>query len=899
MNQENKKKFNMKKYWQYIRIFSRLSVIWIFIIIWWGFSLFSPLQLHNQIIKTDLILFGIGFFFFIILGFYKKKDDSFLKKNIFLLIPFFLLLALTFTIIFYYKDITLSLLIFTAAVLLFSYAIDFEPFKELLWLLFLTCIGIFITSAFMNSVRGRPEFGAHFFCTQISYLLNFFGLRSSSISGTLLFNGKKITCDFIKLGIFPWLALTLSFCALILASLGKKGILIVIISFVLHYFYLLLRFAGLSIFMKNTMFLGLETFNLFYWRFLIFSFSPLILLWFIIVIQADFIELINLIKVPILPQFLQKNIQKSDILASMILFLIAVFLSFNYTFPGFENRQDLHFLIDEIHSQWESTLIDFDEKITGAIAENSYHSYLDYLSHFHEVSVITDKPLSNITTLPEGVNIINAIRLTSQVLNIQKSKETKNVLILKCITTPFSEDEIKAVKDFIFNGGCAFLIGDHTDVFFMNRNINELAKNFGIMYRQNAVHYVESGWPITDLRDYRIHPITSSLDKFIWATGDTLTLISPAFPLIFSPFVCYADEANYFFESFFGNTRLDAEEVLGSFCILAGSEYGKGRIVAFTDSTCFNNYLMFTVGRRELITGINSWFGTEKVINPFPWIILLLILCLIFLKIKKRGMKYDNFLYLLLIAISLGFIIGLIISNKLKKSVYTKPESIRQMPPKVLIDSSHNPKHCLSFGRSELFSSDISYDNLIFNIGRINIFPEIIYKDRIKRNILNNSNCLIICSPQKEYTDRERKAILDFVLDGGSLLLVEGANPNSTINQIAHLFGINYRLNPYRNKVFEMKKSFSNSRGAYKINPAWVDGDETLFAFQGMPIMSYLRKGKGLIILIGDDSIFEKNNKASYLITFQCNLMNAIVNKDVEALKSINWNYLIWGSDNH
>ena len=56
----------MSKTKNYITIFSRLLVLWLFVAIWWGISLFAPLEPHNQILKTDLIFLVMGLLLFAI-----------------------------------------------------------------------------------------------------------------------------------------------------------------------------------------------------------------------------------------------------------------------------------------------------------------------------------------------------------------------------------------------------------------------------------------------------------------------------------------------------------------------------------------------------------------------------------------------------------------------------------------------------------------------------------------------------------------------------------------------------------------------------------------------------------------------------------------------------------------
>ena len=62
--------------------------------------------------------------------------------------------------------------------------------------------------------------------------------------------------------------------------------------------------------------------------------------------------------------------------------------------------------------------------------------------------------IGNYCSIAEGVKIINARIIDPPLFNKIKnqSPDAKTVLILKCITTPFGENEIEAIKDFVSEG---------------------------------------------------------------------------------------------------------------------------------------------------------------------------------------------------------------------------------------------------------------------------------------------------------------------------------------------------------------------------------------------------------------------------------------------------------------
>ena len=127
--------------------------------------------------------------------------------------------------------------------------IDIESFSEMGFLLFLSSLGLGVTRLVMNFFQGKPEAGIHFFAYQISSLLNLFGQKSEVVSGAILFQGKKITCDLVKLGFYPWLAFTLTLLVVIVFVKGsfKKKISVLLIAFL---FIMVIYCSGFHLFLS-------------------------------------------------------------------------------------------------------------------------------------------------------------------------------------------------------------------------------------------------------------------------------------------------------------------------------------------------------------------------------------------------------------------------------------------------------------------------------------------------------------------------------------------------------------------------------------------------------------------------------------------------------------------------
>lgn len=804
------------------RLLLRVLGVWLLVVSWWALQLIDPLQAHTEPVKVVLPYILIGAIIFISLSSFEKSS---LQKTL-----------------------------------------------SRIGLVLLSClIGLLIASIFLRIIRGYPWFGTSFIAHQVSFLLNLFLQNTGVQGGTLFFQGDKVTLDLIKSGVYLLIAFWLGFCGLILSSSStiKDKLYCIGLAGIIHYGYGLIRLIWVALTHHGEVYAGLVPFNLTYWRWTLLTFVLLIPIWLFILNRFK-MEKIKLIETSRL------NLDRRSLSLGVLFLIAAIFIGVRYSFYGITTHKDRVILVDEIHSRWESTLIDFDREIQGVFAENSYHSFIDWLSRFYPCYVVTSQDLE----VPvDRVKTIHTKELSKGILEGFK-KEV--ILVLKCVTEEFKDEEIKTIVAFVKNGGSLFMIGDHTDVYFINTQLNKLAKHFGMKFEQNSVYMIDGGWIVTDKNDYTIHPVTRYLDKFIWATGDSLQLKPPAYPVVFSPIVSFADHVNYFKDYFFGNGMLDAYDIYGSYAVIGAAEIGKGRVVAFTDSTCFNNYLMYTVGRRELLKGVFQWLECRGSFDPFPLLVLLVLGVAIFLLFRYQMPVWTS-RYLLIGSLLIGAPAGYLIGNWHNTIFYPEPTPIHTLPKEVLMDAYHKSTHCISYGNSDDFMGQGSYDNFLFALGRIDIPWRINYKERLTNEILRVAPLLTIISPTKSFSKEELEDIRLWVQDGGSLLLIEGVNPNATINQIASLFGMNFRRDPF---------PYLNLSESKLTNPTYVDGGNPLFLFHDIPIVCYTKYGKGLVLCFGDDNAFTKSSlfaNSNYFLDLELGLVSALYNHDESALKKVDF----------
>ncbi|MDI6781312.1 MAG: hypothetical protein QME49_04300 [bacterium] len=763
-------------------------------------------------------------------------------------------------------------------------------------------IALLLVSACISLTAGYPTFCSSFLGHQVSFILNLFGFNSGVNETAVLLDGKTVLIDPIKAGLWQILAFMLVFSGL--AFFTTKRLSLIIIGFVCHYLYLIAYAAWMVVFIPKEMLPGMEIFDVFWGIKMWLRFLPILPLWFWLMhaskfrIQKSEVESPHsAFRIPHFPHFIKFSFSRLSLLP-LLLILLAFSTSMSCFFFGFskeKEREETVILIDEIHSRWESTLKEFNRQEFGMMAENNYHMFLEYISHFHKTYVVTD---DNQKSSVKGVITLHEKVLSKRLFDSLHGKRV--ILILKCFTRYPCDEEVNTIVDFVKSGGNILFIGDHTDVFFMDTYINKVSKRFGIEFMTNAVYVATGDWPVTDKRNMRYHPVTQYMDRFVWATSDVLRLSGNAFPLIFSPLASYTDQANYFNNYFFGDTMFRPENSMGIHAIMAAAEYGQGKVVAWSDSTCFNNEIMFTVDKRGLLSGIFSWFSHSKYINPFPAVAVVVLIILVwYLLYLLYLLRFRISLsWLLLLWLILGVLAGWMLSIGLNNILYPPQKPQIPLPAKILFDESHKPVNPLTMGNMDQMLGEDSYERFFYHLGRCKYYPEINYRYRLTKERLINTtaldtaslagtvSCLIITTPRSGFSKKEREDIAAFVKDGNGLLLIEGAGfDKTTINQVAACFGLHFRREPH---TLTLDNTFL-------VNPTFIEGGKTLLVHQDIPIISYVKHGKGLVLAIGDSGMFSNKGSGLYTewVVWMMNDMIELLGKgDEKALVRLDWQML-------
>lgn len=516
---------------------------------------------------------------------------------------------------------------------------------------------------------------------------------------------------------------------------------------------------------------------------------------------------------------------------AMFFFSFALVNSLWFQDPGILKRGRV--LIDEHYSNWEWTDKKFDTELYGVKSVYNYYCFADYLNHFYSIDRlrggITDGKLADC-----------------------------DVFIIKTPTTSFSEKGIDAIEQFVKNGGGLFLIGDHTNVFGTTININPLAKRFGIRFKYDATYdLVTSDLHFHKKNRLYSHASVKDMPYFLFATS--CSMYTPFFAedtmIVSNLKTMYLD---YSRGGYFPDKNKEFNYTFGLFLQSSGLKYGKGRVLAFSDSTCFSNFYMHIPGKPEYALGSINWLNrinrydfTVKLICFIVMAVSFVFILLNFVILKNHGFKQivqRSLVRVLVFTALLGVSTSTIFCDIVSSRSYKLPKEHTQMikigfeekfcnfriPSLQLL---HNPS--IDFQTFYVWSQRLGYVPTLFSL----------------EDSLDSFDMVVLVNPQRYFTEKEKKKIEDYIVNGGRLLLVDHPKGyKSTANKIMNTYGLEMDYKGYQENVevydgvneLVTLKSFSPIKG----------GRPLIFTKEKKSLLSIAKHGEGTVAAMACSSSF-------------------------------------------
>ena len=703
--------------------------------------------------------------------------------------------------------------------------------------------------------------GVDFLNAFTSVIGNFFGLKTiaqaDSIFVGIIDNNFSLAFSWEIISSFIFMNLFIGALIIFLFFSRRKRLGFSLLKFfIIGFIYAILRFLFLLIFIAEKVEYGegssgLDILDIYYdplFQFL--SFVPLILL------------LINFISLESLDlnflTFKHFKMNKKQVMASIMIFFF-VFSSvgvYGFQDPGVKKQGSV--LIDELHSDWEDTVRPIDTEWYGKLSTYSYYVWAEWLKHYY--------------TIDQNINET----LTMDLLR------NYDILILKCPTNAYSDEEVSSIIQFVKDGGGLYLIGDHTNVFGMNFYLNQVARDFDIEFNFDSTYdpSLPSGYVIFTPPKILPHPIVQSVPQFQFLTACTLDAPLNAEEVMLCTKL-RAHSGTYAQRDFF--SLFEAESgTRGIFLHSVALKYGKGRVVAFTDSTVFSTFSMMMdgYGYKTYNLGALDYLNRE---NKYEYLnLLFLIIALIALGVSGFLLRKDKIITSILLFISIGIIAFSMATSAfsyVNELFYASPEPVLEFNKSVGFDMVHSGaviKPRPSAERYFVYSREHMerYNTFFVWTTRVGCNPSLHYTID---SAINQSDLIIIINPVEPFTDQEKLSISKYLKNGGNLLLMDSINNlNSTSNDLLTSYDIEI-IPSDENEIANISRA--PLEGLFESEdtlPYWivkqprliVNGAEDIFIDEkDLSVLSTKNVGNGVLAIFVDSYLFSDAKMSGVFVT--------------------------------
>ncbi len=437
--------------------------------------------------------------------------------------------------------------------------------------------------------------------------------------------------------------------------------------------------------------------------------------------------------------------------------------------------------------------------------------------------------------------------------------EGSKALIVINLMEPFSAEEKSAIWEFVGRGGSLLVLGDHTGVAGIRMPFNDLLEPVSIEFEFDSATFWAQGW--RDALELMPHPINKGIidaeDIQIWI-GASLAIRPPARPVIVGKYGYsdIGDEANVE-RSYLGDRRHNPGEKIGDLVLVAEARYGAGRVLAFGDTSPFQNGAL-----------VSSWAFAQRVFlwltgtaSYLPlWMNIALVAAGIFvLYIASRGTGRSAYAYIMVAA-------GIAAAAQ-------ATGHFTDLPPPPRIDLA---KAVVDFSHGERFDQLTWYDDCIggfeFNLMR-NGYSAHLMREFSEEMVLD-SEVLVVIAPAIPFSRREIDAVDEFMEAGGLFMLSTGYEERDRSEEILSRLGLEIENVPLAHFEVEIYGQTVRFAEAWPLSVS--DPEAAALAYHPdypQPVMVFVPRGSGGALVIADSQFLLNSNLESLETWYEGNIL--------------------------
>jgi hypothetical protein len=296
----------------------------------------------------------------------------------------------------------------------------------------------------------------------------------------------------------------------------------------------------------------------------------------------------------------------------------------------------------------------------------------------------------------------------------------------------------------------------------------------------------------------------------------------------------------------------------GAWCQMWATTHGRGRVVAFADSTLFSNFCVFQPGKTELFMGMVHWLNRTSWLDRFAWkLTATLLLAGVGILLVVVGIVRIVFLPAAWVPITgacwLGWSLASMAVLWYGQAAIVDPP-LRHRMPQVTIDRE--------LSEVPLFTGAFADDPEGFGYGMLEQWIPRVGNciQRSSGNDVFTADGLVVICPTRIATQAYRQQLIEFVQNGGQLLVFDSlAIETSTANSILWPFGL--ASNHDASQAADMPLRLGDETTAVIPQQSCeIAGGEPFVWWGDIPVAATTVHGKGRVTVVGFGSLFNDAN---------------------------------------
>jgi hypothetical protein len=517
--------------------------------------------------------------------------------------------------------------------------------------------------------------------------------------------------------------------------------------------------------------------------------------------------------------------------AGLIALAVALFTAAIYWCPVGGRKQGRVMFVER-HSKWEPTTKPYDTKwfvepepYPEVNSGYNYARIYRYLGQYYEMSRLSEEDKIDKETLAKC-----------------------DVLIIKIPTERYSPEEAAAVTRFVEEGGGLLLIGDHTDYERSSTAMNDIIRPMGFIFRDDVLFsFGDSPYEQLYVPPAVCHPAVQYMPPMDFAVSCSIDPgHSRGRPVIVNTGL-WSMGPEYHADNFHPVPNHCPEMRYGAFVQAWAAGYGKGRAVAFADSTVFSNFCVGQPGKSEVMLGMVEWLNrAEPWLNPRPWLLLLGLVPLatgLWIAIRRPT---GGVWLVLLAAGTCGWVLASLAVVGAHRWAMPTPERLR--PEKCVVIDRTTSSVPLSKG-PYTEGGGAGYGLLEQWLARLDC-----HTVRKEGPEAFSGDVLVAICPSRAVSAEFRRQVEQYVDAGGKLLVIDSPeNTSSTANSLLWPF----RMSIPHDRVRKGKLTAAVKMPAVEVDSVCeIVGGKPVVKLDKCPVAAVLRHGKGSVMAVGFGSLW-------------------------------------------